>query len=150
MFVCSCFPIFPFSSLSQFPVCSCPPCFQCLFLPFWEPTWGDKETGKLVFGPYAADGFFGSKNYTNFDGVLAMYHDQGLAPFKALSFGNGVNFTAGLDKIRTSPDHGTGYDIAGKGKANPDSFKEALFTSLKIFKNRKELSELKANALKTK
>ena len=70
--------------------------------------------------------------------------------FKALSFGNGVNFTAGLDKIRTSPDHGTGYDIAGKGKANPDSFKEALFTSLQIFKNRKELSELKANALKTK
>ena len=109
-----------------------------------------KETGKLVFGPYAADGFFGSQNHKNFDGVLAMYHDQGLAPFKALSFGNGVNYTAGLSKIRTSPDHGTGYDIAGQRKANPDSFKEALFTSLKIFKNRKELSELKANALKTK
>ena len=109
-----------------------------------------KETGKLVFGPYAADGFFGSKNYTNFDGVLAMYHDQGLAPFKALSFGNGVNFTAGLHKIRTSPDHGTGYDIAGKRKANPASFKEALFTSLAIFKNRKEFEELKANELKTK
>lgn len=109
-----------------------------------------KETGKLVFGPYAADGFFGSKNYANFDGVLAMYHDQGLAPFKSLSFGNGVNFTAGLDKIRTSPDHGTGYDIAGKGKANPDSFKEALFTGLKIFKNRSEFLELRANALKTK
>lgn len=109
-----------------------------------------RETGKLVFGPYAADGFFGSKSYTQFDGVLAMYHDQGLAPFKALSFGNGVNFTAGLDKIRTSPDHGTGYDIAGKRKANPDSFKEALFASLKIYKNRKELLELEANALKTK
>jgi len=109
-----------------------------------------KETGKLVFGPYAADGFFGSGNYKNFDGVLAMYHDQGLAPFKALSFGNGVNFTAGLNKVRTSPDHGTGYDIAGKRKANPDSFKEALFTGLSIFKNRNELSELKANALKTK
>ena len=109
-----------------------------------------KETGKLVFGPYAADGFFGSKNFKNFDGILAMYHDQGLAPFKALSFGNGVNFTAGLNKIRTSPDHGTGYDIAGKRKANATSFKEALFTSLKIFKHRNELSELKANALKTK
>ncbi len=109
-----------------------------------------KETGKLVFGPYAADGFFGSKTYQQFDGVLATYHDQGLAPFKALSFGNGVNFTAGLDIVRTSPDHGTGYDIAGKNKANPDSFKEALFTGLKIYKNRKEYSELKANALKTK
>jgi len=109
-----------------------------------------KETGKLVFGPYAADGFFGSKNHKNFDGILAMYHDQGLAPFKALSFGNGVNFTAGLDKIRTSPDHGTGYDIAGKGIANNDSFKEALFSNLKIFRNRKELFELEANALKTK
>ena len=109
-----------------------------------------KETGKLVFGPYAADGFFGSKSYEKFDGVLAMYHDQGLAPFKALSFGNGVNFTAGLNKIRTSPDHGTGYDIAGKRKANPDSFKEALFASLKIYKNRKELLGLEANALKTK
>jgi len=108
-----------------------------------------KETGKLVFGPYAADGFFGSKNYKNFDGVLAMYHDQGLAPFKALSFGNGVNFTAGLNKIRTSPDHGTGYDIAGKGIANNDSFKEALFSALQIFKNRSEIIELEANALKT-
>ncbi|TYQ00045.1 4-hydroxythreonine-4-phosphate dehydrogenase [Tenacibaculum adriaticum] len=109
-----------------------------------------KETGKLVFGPYASDGFFGSKNYTQFDGVLAMYHDQGLAPFKALSFGNGVNFTAGLSKIRTSPDHGTGYDIAGKGIANHESFKEALFASIQIFNNRKELSELEANALKAK
>lgn len=109
-----------------------------------------KESGKLVFGPYAADGFFGSKTYEQFDGVLAIYHDQGLAPFKALSFGNGVNFTAGLSKVRTSPDHGTGFDIAGKNKANPTSFKEALFTSLQIFKNRKEYQELTKNALKAK
>lgn len=109
-----------------------------------------KETGVLVFGPYAADGFFGSETYKQFDGVLAMYHDQGLAPFKALSFGNGVNFTAGLDKIRTSPDHGTAFDIAGKLKANPDSFKEALFTAIKIYKNRKEYKELTKNVLVTK
>jgi 4-hydroxythreonine-4-phosphate dehydrogenase len=109
-----------------------------------------KESGKLVFGPYAADGFFGSETYKQFDGVLAMYHDQGLAPFKALSFGNGVNFTAGLSKIRTSPDHGTGFDIAGKNKANPSSFKEALFASLQIFKNRKQNTELAKNTLKVK
>ncbi len=109
-----------------------------------------KKTGKLVFGPYAADGFFGSKTYEQFDGVLAMYHDQGLAPFKALSFGNGVNFTAGLNRIRTSPDHGTGFDIAGKNKANTDSFKEALFSSLKIYRNRKENIELESNTLKSK
>lgn len=109
-----------------------------------------KETGLLVFGPYAADGFFGSETYKQFDGVLAMYHDQGLAPFKALSFGNGVNFTAGLNKIRTSPDHGTAFDIAGKGKASSDSFKEALFTAIKIYKNRAEYKELTQNALTTK
>ena len=109
-----------------------------------------KKSGKLVFGPYAADGFFGSETYKQFDGVLAMYHDQGLAPFKALSFGKGVNFTAGLNKVRTSPDHGTGFDIAGKNKANPSSFKEALFTSLQVFKHRKEHLELTKNALKTK
>ncbi len=106
-----------------------------------------KETGKLVFGPYAADGFFGSKTYKQFDGVLATYHDQGLAPFKALSFGKGVNFTAGLSRIRTSPDHGTGYDIAGKNEANPSSFKEALFTAIQVFKNRKEYLELTAKPL---
>ena len=109
-----------------------------------------KETGLLVFGPYAADGFFGSETYKQFDGVLAMYHDQGLAPFKALSFGNGVNYTAGLSHVRTSPDHGTGYDIAGKNKANPDSFKEALFAAIKIYKNRTEYKELIQNALATK
>ncbi|MGK0412672.1 MAG: 4-hydroxythreonine-4-phosphate dehydrogenase [Polaribacter sp.] len=106
-----------------------------------------KESGKLVFGPYAADGFFGSETYKQFDGVLASYHDQGLAPFKALSFGKGVNFTAGLGHIRTSPDHGTGYDIAGKNLANPSSFKEALFTALKIFNTRNEYKELTKNPL---
>lgn len=106
-----------------------------------------KETGKLVFGPYAADGFFGSKAYEQFDAVLAMYHDQGLAPFKALSFGKGVNFTAGLNEIRVSPDHGTAFEIAGKGIANEASFKEALFTGLQIFKTRKEHKELSEKPL---
>lgn len=106
-----------------------------------------RETGKLVFGPYAADGFFGSETYKQFDGVLAMYHDQGLAPFKALSFGKGVNFTAGLSEIRTSPDHGTGFDIAGKNQANESSFTEALFTAIKIFKFRKQYQELTQNPL---
>lgn len=106
-----------------------------------------KKEGILVFGPYAADGFFGSETYKQFDGVLATYHDQGLAPFKALSFGSGVNFTAGLSEIRTSPDHGTGFDIAGKNKANPSSFKEALFSALQIFKTRKEYKELTENTL---
>ena len=106
-----------------------------------------KVTGKLVFGPYAADGFFGSGTYKKFDGVLAMYHDQGLVPFKSLSFGNGVNFTAGLSEIRTSPDHGTAFDIAGKGKANSDSFKEALFCAIKLFKNRSEYTLLTENVL---
>jgi 4-hydroxythreonine-4-phosphate dehydrogenase len=107
-------------------------------------------SGKLVFGPYAADGFFGSETYKQFDGVLATYHDQGLAPFKALSFGNGVNFTAGLNEIRTSPDHGTGFDIAGKNKANPSSFKEALFAGIQIFKTRSEYKELTKNPLLAK
>ena len=109
-----------------------------------------KESGKLVFGPYAADGFFGSETYKQFDGVLATYHDQGLAPFKALSFGKGVNFTAGLGHIRTSPDHGTGYDIAGKNLANPSSFKEALFTAIQVFKTRNEHKELTKNPLVVK
>lgn len=109
-----------------------------------------KESGKLVFGPYAADGFFGSETYKQFDGVLATYHDQGLAPFKALSFGSGVNYTAGLSEIRTSPDHGTGFDIAGKNVANPSSFKEALFTGIQIFKTRREYKELSKNPLLVK
>jgi 4-hydroxythreonine-4-phosphate dehydrogenase len=107
-------------------------------------------SGKLVFGPYAADGFFGSETYKQFDGVLATYHDQGLAPFKALSFGSGVNFTAGLNEIRTSPDHGTGFDIAGQNKANPSSFKEALFAAIQIYKTRSEYKELTKNPLLVK
>lgn len=106
------------------------------------------NTGHLVFGPYSADSFFGSDNYKNFDAVLAAYHDQGLIPFKTLSFGRGVNFTAGLDKVRTSPDHGTAYEIAGKGKADHSSFKEAVFTAIKIFRNRTEYLKLTENVLK--
>ncbi|MDC1520648.1 4-hydroxythreonine-4-phosphate dehydrogenase PdxA, partial [Polaribacter sp.] len=91
-----------------------------------------------------------AKTYTQFDGILAMYHDQGLAPFKALSFGNGVNYTAGLSEIRTSPDHGTGFEIAGKNTANNESFKEALFTAIAIYRTRKEYQELTKNPLKKK
>ena len=109
-----------------------------------------KDSGKLVFGPYAADGFFGSNTYQQFDGILAMYHDQGLAPFKALSFGNGVNYTAGLSKIRTSPDHGTAFEIAGKNEANHTSFKEALFTAIEIYRKRKEYNNLTVNVLEVK
>ena len=101
----------------------------------------------LAMGPYPADGFFGSDNYTKFDAILAMYHDQGLVPFKALSFDRGVNFTAGLPIIRTSPGHGTAFEIAGKGEATPESFREALFLALDIYKNRKTYKELLANAL---
>ena len=116
-----------------------------------KPTISEiKKTGKLVFGPYAADGFFGSETYKQFDGVLATYHDQGLAPFKALSFGKGVNFTAGLSHIRTSPDHGTGYEIAGKNLANPSSFTEALFTAIQVFKTRNEYLELTKTPLDLK
>ena len=106
------------------------------------------KEGHLVFGPYAADGFFGSSTYMEFDAVVAAYHDQGLIPFKTLSFGKGVNYTAGLSKVRTSPDHGTALDIAGKGVADESSFKEAVFMALKIFKNRNEYLELTANPLK--
>ncbi|MBU2948374.1 4-hydroxythreonine-4-phosphate dehydrogenase PdxA [Zobellia uliginosa] len=106
-----------------------------------------QDGGHLVFGPYSADSFFGSDAYKKFDAVLAAYHDQGLIPFKTLSFGKGVNYTAGLSKVRTSPDHGTAYEIAGKGKADPSSFKEAVFTALHIFKNRKEYKELTENPL---
>ena len=105
------------------------------------------DAGHLVFGPYAADSFFGSDGYKNFDAILAAYHDQGLIPFKTLSFGKGVNFTAGLSKVRTSPDHGTAFEIAGKGVADPSSFKEAVFTALHIFKHRKEYQDLTENTL---
>lgn len=106
-----------------------------------------RASGMLIFGPYAADSFFGSGNYENFDAVIASYHDQGLVPFKTLSFGKGVNYTAGLNFIRTSPDHGTAFDIAGKNIANFESFREAVFTAIQIFKTRKEYKELKENAL---
>ncbi len=106
-----------------------------------------KKEGTLVFGPYAADSFFGSSNYKNFDAILASYHDQGLIPFKTLSFGKGVNYTAGLNKIRTSPDHGTAFEIAGKGIANHTSFEEAVFKAIHIFRNRAEYAELVANPL---
>lgn len=108
-----------------------------------------QEEGKLVYGPYAADSFFGSENYKNFDAILAMYHDQGLAPFKTLSFGEGVNFTAGLEKIRTSPDHGTAYELAGKDIANINSFKEAVYSAIQVYTTREEYKELTENILKT-
>ncbi len=107
-----------------------------------------KNEGKLVYGPYAADSFFGSNNYKNFDAIIAAYHDQGLIPFKTLSFGQGVNYTAGLNKVRTSPDHGTAYEIAGKGVADENSFKEAMFTAIKIFRNRFDYEQLTSNPLK--
>ena len=102
----------------------------------------------MVFGPYAADSFFGSGNYKNFDVVIASYHDQGLVPFKTLAFGSGVNYTAGLSKIRTSPDHGTAYDVAGKNKANPESFEQAVFVAIEIYRKRKEYLKLSKDPLK--
>lgn len=109
---------------------------------------GIRAKGKLVYGPYAADSFFGSGNYKNFDAILAAYHDQGLIPFKTLSFGKGVNYTAGLDRIRTSPDHGTAYEIAGKGKADESSFREAVFTAVSVYKKRNEYGDITQNILK--
>lgn len=101
----------------------------------------------LAFGPYPADGFFANGTYMQFDAVLAMYHDQGLIPFKQIAFESGVNFTAGLDFVRTSPDHGTAYDIAGKNLASEVSFREAVFTALHIVKHRRETLELNENPL---
>ena len=106
------------------------------------------NAGHLVFGPYSADSFFGSGAYKQFDAVLAAYHDQGLIPFKTLSFGKGVNFTAGLSHIRTSPDHGTAYEIAGRGNADHGSFKEAVFTAIEIYRNRRQFKDLTQNPLK--
>ncbi len=105
------------------------------------------EQGIFCFGPYPADGFFATDTYTKFDAVLAMYHDQGLIPFKHIASRKGVNFTAGLPTVRTSPDHGTGYDIAGKNLASHDSFLEAIFTAVHIVKCRREQAELTANPL---
>ncbi|MGF1638875.1 MAG: 4-hydroxythreonine-4-phosphate dehydrogenase PdxA [Cyclobacteriaceae bacterium] len=98
-----------------------------------------KKKGNLVYGPFPADGFFGMLQYNKFDGVLAMYHDQGLVPFKTLAFETGVNFTAGLPKVRTSPDHGTAYNIAGKNVANEQSMREAIYLAADIVKQRREL-----------
>lgn len=103
--------------------------------------------GILAFGPYAADGFFGSQEFRKFDGIVAMYHDQGLAPFKALAGEYGVNYTAGLPFVRTSPDHGTGYNIAGKGEADPTSMRQAIYQGLDIVRNRRMHAEATANPM---
>lgn len=104
--------------------------------------------GVRCFGPYPADGFMGSDLLTRFDGVLAMYHDQGLAPFKAMAMEDGVNFTAGLPVVRTSPDHGTAYDIAGKGTASEASFRQAVYVAMDVFRNRQLDKEIHANPLR--
>lgn len=101
-----------------------------------------KDKGLLVSGPYPPDGFFGSGRHNRFDAILAMYHDQGLIPFKALSFGSGTNFTAGIDVIRTSPDHGTGYEIAGQNIADPSSMRQAIYWAIDIFRSRSEYRDM--------
>jgi 4-hydroxythreonine-4-phosphate dehydrogenase len=105
------------------------------------------DQGIMAFGPFPADSFFQPSKYQSFDAVLAMYHDQGLAPFKTLAYEEGVNYTAGLPFIRTSPDHGVAYDIAGKNIADEQSFMEAIFMAIKIFKNRSDYKEMMANRL---
>lgn len=107
-----------------------------------------KKAGNLVMGPYPADGFFGSMKHLKFDAVLAMYHDQGLIPFKMLHFQDGVNFTAGLPYIRTSPDHGTAFEIAGKNEADPSSFRAALFAAIDLFKSRERYRKDASNAVR--
>ena len=106
-----------------------------------------KKAGHLVMGPYSSDGFFGSGLYKKFDGVLAMYHDQALIPFKSLSFGEGVNYTAGLSYIRTSPDHGTGYDRVGANEANESSFRKALYLAIDLYRSRSEFVESHKDSL---
>jgi len=106
-----------------------------------------RQEGIMALGPYAADGYFGSGLYQKFDAALAMYHDQGLAPFKALSFDTGVNYTAGLPIVRTSPAHGTGYEIAGLDKASADSMRQAIYLAVDIYNNRKSNRDLRKNAL---
>jgi len=108
---------------------------------------GARDEDILAFGPYSADGFFGSNLFARFDAVLSMFHDQGLAPFKSVGFGTGVNFTAGLPVVRTSPAHGTAYELAGKDEASPDSFRSALFIACDIHKNRELYKELTSNPL---
>lgn len=108
------------------------------------------EKGTMVFGPFSADGFFGSGQYEKYDAIIATYHDQGLIPFKTLSFGKGVNYTAGLNKVRTSPDHGTAYDIAGKDMADFNSFKEAVYLAIDVFRSRNQYEEITEKPLKIK
>ncbi|MGD2035507.1 MAG: 4-hydroxythreonine-4-phosphate dehydrogenase PdxA [Bacteroidales bacterium] len=108
-----------------------------------------REENILAFGPFAADGFFGSLSYSRYDGILAMYHDQGLIPFKSMSADAGVNFTAGLSVVRTAPAHGTAFEIAGKGEASPDSFRKAIYLACDIFKTRINYNEIASNPLKS-
>lgn len=108
-----------------------------------------REENILTFGPFSADGFFGSMAYSKYDGILAMYHDQGLIPFKSMSSSVGVNFTAGLSVIRTSPAHGTAFEIAGKGEALPNSFRKAIYVACDIFKARNSYKEITSNPLKS-
>lgn len=117
---------------------------QEILLPAMQKASEDEIT---AYGPFASDGFFGSRAYEYYDGVLAMYHDQGLTPFKLLAMEDGVNFTAGLDLVRTSPDHGTAYDIAGKGVADESSFRHAIYTAIDIFRNRANWDEAHKNPL---
>lgn len=116
-----------------------------IIIPAIESAYSDKI---MAFGPYAADGFFGSEQYKHFDGVLAMYHDQGLAPFKTIAMESGVNFTAGLPYVRTSPDHGTGYDIAGKNQASEASLRTAIYKAIDIYRCRKRFDEMSAHPLR--
>ncbi|MFM2394787.1 MAG: hypothetical protein RLZZ546_2769 [Bacteroidota bacterium] len=109
-----------------------------------------KKSGIIVSGPYPADGFFGSGNFKKFDGVLAMYHDQGLVALKSMTFGGGVNYTAGIKGIRTSPDHGTAYDIAGTNEADETSFRAALFLARDLVKHRSEYYDFRSNAIAKK
>lgn len=118
---------------------------QTIITPAIEEACGRKI---MAFGPYAADGFFGSGKYARFDAVLAMYHDQGLTPFKVLAMENGVNFTSGIPVVRTSPDHGTGYDIAGQGVADPGSMRQAIYSAIDILRRRLQYIRAKANPLK--
>lgn len=114
-----------------------------------EPAIAECQSQKInCYGPYAADGFFGTGQFAKFDGVLAMYHDQGLTPFKTIAMNSGVNFTAGLPYVRTSPDHGTAYDIAGRGTANPDSMRQAIFEAIDIYRNRAAYNKAYSNPLR--
>ena len=101
-----------------------------------------------AYGPYSSDGFFGSGSFKHFDGILAMYHDQGLIPFKTLAMNDGVNFTAGLPFVRTSPDHGTAYDIAGKGVADNTSMRSAIYAAIDIYRNRERYADMTHNPLR--